>query len=88
MERRASPTTQLEIDEAILDYLLYTAIRALLEDARSRRKAEVRKLGDRIPRKRRRLETKPHIQPDLALQMVDCRLFNDRSARNLKLTGQ
>ncbi|KAL8837372.1 MAG: hypothetical protein Q9170_002543 [Blastenia crenularia] len=31
MDRKADPETQLMIDEAILDYLLYTAIKALLE---------------------------------------------------------
>ncbi|KAA6409059.1 MAG: hypothetical protein FRX48_07403 [Lasallia pustulata] len=36
-EKRADPATQLEIDEAILDYLLYTAIGAVLEDYRIRR---------------------------------------------------
>lgn len=39
MEKAASKSTQLDIDQAILDYLLYTAIKALLNDyklARSR----------------------------------------------------
>lgn len=31
MDRKADPQTQLMIDEAILDYLVYTAIKALLE---------------------------------------------------------
>ncbi|KAL8883405.1 MAG: hypothetical protein Q9192_007186, partial [Flavoplaca navasiana] len=31
MDRKADPETQLEIDEAILDYLIYTAIVSLLE---------------------------------------------------------
>lgn len=35
MERCADPLTQLQIDEAILDYLLYTAIRALLRNLQS-----------------------------------------------------
>jgi len=35
MEKRADPENQLEVDEAILDYLLYTAIRALLDDRRN-----------------------------------------------------
>ena len=34
MERRADPSTQLEIDQAILDYLLYSATRALIRDYR------------------------------------------------------
>ena len=76
MERCAVTSTQLEIDEAILDYLLYTAIGALLEDARFRRGAEWRELGDCMRRKRRRLEAATYVEPNLALQMVDCRQLN------------
>lgn len=36
-EKCADPATQLEIDEAILDYLLHTAIAAVLEDSGARR---------------------------------------------------
>lgn len=31
MDRKADPETQLEVDEAILDYLIYTAITSLLQ---------------------------------------------------------
>lgn len=31
MDRKADPETQLEVDEAILDYLIYTAIKSLLK---------------------------------------------------------
>ena len=31
MDRKADPETQLEVDEAILDYLIYTAIVSLLK---------------------------------------------------------
>lgn len=31
MDRKADPETQLEVDEAILDYLIYTAITSLLK---------------------------------------------------------
>ena len=34
MERRADPPTQLEVDQAILDYLLYSAIQALIRNYR------------------------------------------------------
>lgn len=35
MDRKADPEAQVMIDEAILDYLLYTAIKALLQETRS-----------------------------------------------------
>lgn len=31
MDRKADPETQLEVDEAILDYLIYTTITSLLK---------------------------------------------------------
>lgn len=37
MERFADPLLQLEIDEWILDYLIFSAIKALLEDYKSSR---------------------------------------------------
>lgn len=33
-QRRANPATQLEVDNAILDYLIFTATRAVLLDFR------------------------------------------------------
>lgn len=36
MDRKADPQTQLMIDEAILDYVVYTAIKALLENSSPR----------------------------------------------------
>lgn len=32
MERKARPETQLTVDEAMLDYLIYTAVKALLQE--------------------------------------------------------
>ena len=37
MERRADPSTQLEIDQAILDYLVYSTIKALIRDYKATR---------------------------------------------------
>ena len=34
MERCADPSTQLEVDQAILDYLMYSAIQILVRDYR------------------------------------------------------
>lgn len=52
----ADPVTHREVDEAILDYLLYTAIGAVLEDYRARIEEDVSVRPDRA---------------DLPLQMVD-----------------
>ena len=52
------PETQLEVDEAILEYLVYVATAALLRDAQARGKD-----GPLIS---------PRVQADLIIQMVDC----------------
>lgn len=57
MERCANPLTQLQIDEAILDYLLYTAINAVLG------RLESVILG---------LESKDNDKIGFPLQLVDC----------------
>lgn len=56
-ERYADPATHREVDEAILDYLLHTAIGAVLEDYRARR------IGEDV-------SVRPD-RADLLLQMVD-----------------
>ncbi len=66
-ERRTDSSRQLEIDEAILDYLLYTAIRALLEDTKSS--------------KEQHGESETPAQAYLILQMVDCRPLNPQTTR-------
>ena len=82
MERRADPSIQLEIDEAILDYLLYMAVTVLLGDAKSKSKAKVRKLDDSALCKQRRPAAQTHIEPDVSLQMVDCRFLNANCTQN------
>jgi len=67
MERCADPSTQLEVDEGILDYLVYTAIKVLLEDNKSCRHGHD--------------EAEAHVPPDLPFQMVDCRLQDAQTAR-------
>ena len=57
-ERCADPTTQEAVDEAILDYLLYTAIRSLLHDQQ-----DYSHNGS--------VHTNP-LSAELPLQMVDC----------------
>lgn len=59
MEKCADPLTQLQIDEAILDYLLYTAIKAILGHLQSAI------LG---------LESKDNDKIDFPLQLVDCEI--------------
>lgn len=61
MERCADPNTQLEIDEAILDYLIYTGIKALLQKSKS------------VILNNNNGE--PHNEVELSLQMVDCRFL-------------
>ena len=58
-KRCPDPETQFEVDEAILEYLIYIATAALLQDARARGKEN--------------LLVSKEIRVDLALQMVDCR---------------
>lgn len=71
MERCADPLTQLQIDEAILDYLLYTAIQALLRNLQSAI------LG---------LRSKNFDDIELQLQLVDCELHKFRNdVRNFNL---
>lgn len=67
MERCADPSTQLEIDEDILDYLVYTAIKALLEDSKFSGHGHD--------------EAGAHVPPYLPFQMVDCTLQNAQTAR-------
>lgn len=57
-EREADQSTRLEIDEAILDYLLFTAINALVEESRMRQNELER--------------SQKHGIADLPLQLVDC----------------
>lgn len=59
MERCADPLMQLQIDEAILDYLLYTAIKALLKHLQSAIIGLVSKNLDKI---------------EVPLQLVDCEI--------------
>ena len=64
----ADPETRLEVDESILEYLIYMAIAALLEDARGRRTD--------LSSKRTMNNTALSIfnrQVELLLQMVDCK---------------
>lgn len=71
MERCADPLTQLQIDEAILDYLLYTAIRALLRNLQSAI------LG---------LRSNDLDDIEFQLQLVDCELHKTRiNVRNSNL---
>lgn len=58
MERRANPSTQLEIDQAILDYLVYSAIKAFIYDYRTTRRESSGHVS----------------LADTILQLVDCTL--------------
>lgn len=69
--RRADSDTQFDVDLMILDYLLYMATQALLEE----RKAE--KEGSALP---------DGAKPDLPIQMVDCR-FSRHSMRSCSSTN-
>lgn len=62
MEKRANPSSQLEVDHAILDYLLYSATKVLIHDFR---KGSSEK-GDR---------NKHEDCADTLLQLVDCMLI-------------
>lgn len=61
MEKRADPSSQLEVDHAILDYLLYSATKALIHDFRKGRSEKC----DR---------NKHEDCADTLLQLVDCML--------------
>lgn len=61
MEKAANKSTQLDIDQAILDYLLYTTIKALLNDYKL-----ARSHGDDG-------SIKQDAKSLLFLQMVECR---------------
>lgn len=61
MEKSASKSAQLDIDQAILDYLLYTTIKALLNDYKL-----ARSHGDDG-------SVKQEAKSLLCLQMVECR---------------
>lgn len=61
MEKFANESTQLDIDQAILDYLLYTAIKALLNDYKL-----ARSHGEDG-------SIKQDAKSLLCLQMVECR---------------
>lgn len=60
MERFADSTTQLGVDEAILDYLIYNAIKTLLEESKAITSSNIDDPG-RLPN-----------GVELSLQMVDC----------------
>ena len=60
MERCANPSTQLDINHAILDYLLYTAIKALLENCRATK---------------RKNDGPVKQGASLYLQMVECKYY-------------
>ncbi len=60
-EKRADATTQLGVDEAILDYLAYKATKAVLRDFRKSRCASVQETA------------KPRC--GLQLDLVDCELL-------------
>lgn len=74
MERRADPSTQLEVDQAILDYLLYNAIQALIRDYRetTHKKGRKHKHGASV---------------GTMLHMVDCMLPYFSCIFGLQLTG-
>ncbi len=57
-EKRADSSTQLEVDEAILDYLLFTATQALLEDFKALKDGTLVALAQGAA--------------DIPLQLVDC----------------
>ena len=71
------PELQFDVDEAILEYLVYITTAALLQDAPARGKDEPL--------------INQGIQVDLALQMVDCKvtsiilLLPDTSLTNISL---
>jgi len=56
--RRAAPDTQLDVDLMILDYLLYMATKALLEERQAEKEGSALSDG---------------AKPDLPLQLVDCK---------------
>ena len=60
MQRSADPILQVEIDEWILDYLIFSAIKALLEDYKGLKDEP----GDVSNRRGR---------SSLCLQLVDCK---------------
>ena len=62
MERIADPLLQLEIDEWILDYLTFSAIKALLEGYKGSEDG----LGDGSDKQER---------ASLCLQLVDCKYY-------------
>lgn len=61
MDRCADPSVQLQVDEAILDYLLYTTTRSLLEQSKSVLSSND---GSKTP-----------SRAELPLQMVDCKIY-------------
>ena len=61
LDRSADPLLQLEIDEWILDYLIFSAIKALLEDYKGSKGGP----DDASDKKER---------ASLCLQLVDCEL--------------
>ena len=62
MERCADPLLQLEIDEWILDYLIFSAIKALLEDYKGTKDAP----ADPSDKQER---------ASVCLQLVDCKHY-------------
>ena len=68
MERLADHLLQTEIDDWILDYLVFSAIKALLEAY----KASKGGLGD---------TSEKHESASICLQLVDCKHFLDTNHR-------
>ena len=62
MERLADPLLQLEIDEWILDYLIFSATKALLEEYKGSR-------GGLVD------TSEKYERASLCLQLVDCKHF-------------
>ena len=60
MERSADPSLHLEIDEWILDYVIFSAIEALLEAYKGSKAG----LGDEFEKRER---------ANMCLQLVDCK---------------
>ena len=60
MERFADPLLQLEVDEWILDYLIFSAVKVLLEDYKGSKRGP----GDASGKSER---------SSMCLQLVDCK---------------
>ena len=69
IEKKMDAATQLEIDEVILDYLMYSAIVALLRDYRALQSTQD--------------ATKARCSADSHLQMVNGKPLDDRDVNTL-----